>query len=1125
MKKTMEKIVAALLVVIMLAANLPTNCVYASNEVENDVVITETEENTGGTLNYAYVESPYLETPNTQNIVVSWGDGTEEISDIRIIVSSEDGASEEWECIQSKDDSYLFSKEYTDSTEQATYQVTSFKYAQDGEQHEISMLDLNAKVEFGVNKAYEDYREYITPLDIETEGIEMSVVTIDENGQAKAQESIQAALEEVTAVNAYSAEVRNSEIVVALDPGHDDRHGGATHNGLVEQDLTLKIANYAKAELETYQGVQVYMTRTTSACPYPETDSSGKCIEQRVIAAAKVGAKIYVSIHLNATEKDTTPSGAEVIYPNSNWKSQVGADGKALAQSILDELVKLGLKDRGIYCKDSTINEKYKDGSASDYFSVQIYGKEQGIPGIIVEHAFMTNMSDVNNFLRTEEGLKSLGVADATGIAKFLGLSRETTLSLDTRQYNGTAGDIYQFLAITNNRKETPTVTSSDPTVVSVTMNNANDSRGFLYEIQGLKPGNAEIMVEHDGKSATFPVTYQEVDYTLDTKDMEYPVNKIYQFLAKITDKTKGQPTVSSSDTSVAEVYLKNAEDSRGYLYEIKTRKPGTSDIIMNYWGTERSFKIVVKKSETTLCLDTTQYNGTAGEIYQFLAITNNRKEIPTVVSSDSTVVSVMMKNANDSRGFLYEIQGLKPGSAEITVEHDGEVVTLPVAYQEVNYSLDTKDMEYPEESIYQFLAKITDKTKGQPTVSSSDTSVAEVYLKNARDFRGYLYEIKTKKAGMADIKVSYWGTERSFKIVVKKPETTLRLDTRQYNGTAGDIYQFLAITNNREETPTVTSSDSTVVSVIMKNANDNRGFLYEIQGLKPGNAEIMVEHDGKTAIFPVTYQEVNYTLDTKDMEYPEGSIYQFLAKITDKTKGQPTVSSSDTSVAAVYLKNAGDSRGYLYEVKTKKLGTAIITVHYFGTERSFILTVTEVEKYEIAGETTVKIQQMVDLFNSRNVSYPSEALSKGGARDITEFCQILCQEAASEGIRAEVVFAQSMLETGYLQFQGVVDAEQFNFAGLGATGGGEKGADFSSYGEDGVRMGLRAQIQHLKCYANEEPLNNECVDPRWQNWLRGMAPYVEWLGKQENPNEIGWATGENYGYNIKKIIYQVKEF
>ena len=260
-------------------------------------------------------------------------------------------------------------------------------------------------------------------------------------------------------------------------------------------------------------------------------------------------------------------------------------------------------------------------------------------------------------------------------------------------------------------------------------------------------------------------------------------------------------------------------------------------------------------------------------------------------------------------------------------------------------------------------------------------------------------------------------------------------------------------------------------------------------------------------------------------MEYPEGNIYQFLARITDKTKGQPTVTSSDVSVAKVYLRNERDSRGYLYEIKTKKSGTAIITVNYFGTERSFILTVTEVEKYEIAGETTVKIQQMVDLFNSRNVSYPSEALSKGGARDITEFCQILCQEAASEGIRAEVVFAQSMLETGYLQFQGVVDAEQFNFAGLGATGGGEKGADFSSYGEEGVRMGLRAQIQHLKCYANKEPLNNECVDPRWQNWLRGMAPYVEWLGKQENPNEIGWATGENYGYNIKKIIYQVKEF
>ena len=48
------------------------------------------------------------------------------------------------------------------------------------------------------------------------------------------------------------------EIVVALDPGHDNRHGGTSGSGLTEQELTLKIAKYAKAELETYNGAKLY---------------------------------------------------------------------------------------------------------------------------------------------------------------------------------------------------------------------------------------------------------------------------------------------------------------------------------------------------------------------------------------------------------------------------------------------------------------------------------------------------------------------------------------------------------------------------------------------------------------------------------------------------------------------------------------------------------------------------------------------------------------------------------------------------------------------------------------------------------------------------------------------------
>ena len=73
------------------------------------------------------------------------------------------------------------------------------------------------------------------------------------------------------------------------------------------------------------------------------------------------------------------------------------------------------------------------------------------------------------------------------------------------------------------------------------------------------------------------------------------------------------------------------------------------------------------------------------------------------------------------------------------------------------------------------------------------------------------------------------------------------------------------------------------------------------------------------------------------------------------------------------------------------------------------------------------------------------------------------------------------------------------------------------------MREGVRAQIQHLKAYATDEKLLSECVDSRYSYVTKGCAPYVEWLGQQENPEGYGWATGENYGYDIVKMINTMK--
>ncbi len=173
---------------------------------------------------------------------------------------------------------------------------------------------------------------------------------------------------------------------------------------------------------------------------------------------------------------------------------------------------------------------------------------------------------------------------------------------------------------------------------------------------------------------------------------------------------------------------------------------------------------------------------------------------------------------------------------------------------------------------------------------------------------------------------------------------------------------------------------------------------------------------------------------------------------------------------------------------------------------------------YTIMGDTTVSLAQMTSQYEEHGAEYPSASLKEGGAATIDDFCTIILEEANAEGVRGEVVFEQAMLETGWLQYGGDSGISQYNFAGLGTTGGGVAGVSYPD-----VRTGIRAQVQHLKAYACEEDLNQDCVDTRFDMVTRGSAPYVEWLGQQENPNGGGWAAGSNYGEKLRKLLTQLK--
>lgn len=121
-------------------------------------------------------------------------------------------------------------------------------------------------------------------------------------------------------------------------------------------------------------------------------------------------------------------------------------------------------------------------------------------------------------------------------------------------------------------------------------------------------------------------------------------------------------------------------------------------------------------------------------------------------------------------------------------------------------------------------------------------------------------------------------------------------------------------------------------------------------------------------------------------------------------------------------------------------------------------------------------------------------------------------EESAVEGVNYDIAFCQMCVETGFLRFGGDVKPQQNNFAGLGATGGGAVGAAFPS-----ARIGVRAQVQHLKAYASTEPLVQEIVDPRFRFVARGVAPLIDQLSGR-------WAADPNYGTKILATIRRLYE-
>ncbi len=173
-------------------------------------------------------------------------------------------------------------------------------------------------------------------------------------------------------------------------------------------------------------------------------------------------------------------------------------------------------------------------------------------------------------------------------------------------------------------------------------------------------------------------------------------------------------------------------------------------------------------------------------------------------------------------------------------------------------------------------------------------------------------------------------------------------------------------------------------------------------------------------------------------------------------------------------------------------------------------------DRTSILGAPLVTKEDLQRDFNKRvGSAYPAVYAEKGAATG-TDFVNQLWQAAIDEGVRPELLYAQVMIETGNLRFDGDVLPEQCNFGGMGATGKGERGLSF-----DTVLKGLRAQALHLRAYAGYEPLTVDPskaqeVDKRYGAWI--LAKKANIIRKLAGT----WATDKNYAVKLVRVMNEL---
>ena len=895
------------------------------NQVEDTTSNPVSEEEQLGDssmMEYFLVDNPTLTSGSAEHFVLSMNDANG-YSDFSITVKKMDGTTFDLEASEQVDKLVKFTKDFS-SVDKGEYSVTTLHYSYNGEKYYLNFSDLGMDVKFGVDQEYSGYDETLPDMtqdvveDDELNNAVVQVTSLDDASEEVAEGIMASNPEAVMALvdeNSDIATQANEGVTICLDPGHGGNDSGAIGiNNVYEKNLTLKIAQYCKQELEKYN-CHVVLTRTGDTNP---------SLEDRANFAKSQGAQYLISIHLNSAAGGGAV-GAEVYYPNTHWRPDISQNGKNVAQAIQNQLVSLGIRDRGIKFRTIDTNEypdpyRYDDGSVADYYGIIRNAKYNGLTGMIIEHCFINNVSDYNNYLNSDAKLQKLGVADANGIVSALGLTKESENS----------------------------VVSSSPSISYQT--HVQDYGWQSWKSNGEVSGTVGQSKRLEGINIKLSNINGSIEYKTHVQDIGWQDWKSNGQMSGTSGQSKRLEAIkvklSGEAASQYDVYYRVHAQDYGWLDWAKNgESAGTEGYSKRLEGIQI---VLVKKGESA------------------------------------------------------------PGST-----------SRPFIYKMIKYRTHVQNIGWQGEKADGEMSGTTGQSLRLEAIKiqlSSSIDGGIVYKTHVQDY-GWLNFVTNGQASGTT------GQAKRLEAIQMQLTGNAMNQYDLYYRVHAQNFGWLGWAKNGESAGTA-------------------GYSYRLEGIqivlvpKGGNAP------GSTSKH---YYNKGYAPD-------------------DENVYLPIMGSTQTSVDQMVRYYNANASGY-------------------------------------------------DTFKSKYDGKYDGCLAKGGASTINQFAQIVYEEAIAEGVKPEVVFTQCMKETAFLKYGGEVNPNQYNFAGIGATGS-VHGATFEN-----VRMGIRAQVQHLKAYGSLDKLINQCVDPRFNLVSRGSAKYVEWLGKMENPTGAGWATSKNYGHDIVNMI------